>query len=349
MRLNNLELTHFSSETKLPMRFYLTNHCNYRCRTPLSTEFCDHQYTDAYPSINDLTLIFKLFQKTNLTEIAKISGREPTLYPDLIPLVKELNKTANKITLSTNGYLNHEVIFKAIKSGVSLITLPIPSLDPKKYGFFTGLPEKLKESALKNILELINQLTEYNVELHFIRILIKDFNDSSKDMKDFISFSKKNKAITKIFDLNYHHRLNILISDNIFSENLVLQDSIENIWQKLYVSTTNWKKKFLSEAVKKIEFSNKISCRKVILMSMKNGAKILMDEFLPEKKKEITFCNNCMHFDYCREGPFSNGWELRPDLLIQACPLREDITINLKQPENIRNIKKTNGDIIVER
>ncbi len=84
-------------------------------------------------------------------------------------------------------------------------------------------------------------------------------------------------------------------------------------------------------------------------MSLKNGVKILMDDFLPEKKKAFLLCRSCKNMNYCREGPFSNGWELRPDLLLQICPLRGDLTIDLRNPKNIQYIKLEEGKIIVVR
>jgi len=339
----SLKLTHFSSSEKLPLRFYPTNNCNYKCRTLYSTEFCDHQYSKNDPDYKDLLLIFKLFQQANLTEIAKISGREPTLYSHLIDLIKGLNKRAKKITLSTNGYKNHELVYKAIENGVSLVTLPIPSLNQNKYGFFAGLSEEKAKKAFGEVRQLIDNLSDYEVELHFIRILMRGFNDSNEDMKDFITFSKKHNAMMKIFDLNYHPRLNSPVG------NQKVEESSETIWKNLYVSTNDWKKKFSANATDIIEFSSNFSCRKVIVMSLKNGVKILMDDFLQDKKKAFSSCRNCKNRNYCREGPFSNGWELRPDLLIQICPLREDLTIDLRNPKNIQSIKLKNGKITVER
>lgn len=339
--LNNL--TNFSSAEKLPVRFYPTNNCNYQCRTPYSTIFCDHQYNHNKANFKDLIQIFKLFKSENLTEIAKISGREPTLYPELINLVKGLSKVAGKITLSTNGYENHEKIYNVIKNGVSLITISVPTLNHKRYGFFTGLPKEKAKKSLKNVLNLIENLSNYDVELHFIRILLKDFNDSIEDMNRFIDFSKKYDATMKIFDLNYHPMLNFPIG------NQTINISSETIWKNLYVPTDQWREKFLADSINKIDFLNSFSCRKVTLMSLKNGIKVLMDDFLEEKKKRFDHCRNCKYLSYCREGPFSNGWELRPNLLLQICPLRDDLTLDLRNPKKIQKLKFKGGKLKVER
>ena len=210
-------INHFSSPSKLPLRLYPTNKCNFRCLTPINTQFCDHIYEELDADLDSFVTISKKFFTTGLSDIVKISGREPTLYPNLVDLIHELKRFILKIMLSTNGTGSTSLMQSLIDGGVSIFALPFHTNNREKYIRMCGISGKTADRYFDHTQQIIAHLSEQKQEIHLIRVLMRGLNDSVEELDEFIEFCGKYCAMGKIFTLNYHPNLHRLFENTSLS------------------------------------------------------------------------------------------------------------------------------------
>jgi len=98
----------------VPSIFIRTSGCNQRCA------WCDTSYTSWNPEGAELTLDQILVQvKTHLARHAVVTGGEPMIAPDIIPLTERLRELGLHITVETAG-----IVFK-------LVGCDLMSISPK--------------------------------------------------------------------------------------------------------------------------------------------------------------------------------------------------------------------------
>ena len=131
-----------------------TNMCNLRCK---------HCYQNASkPLSNELTLKEKLklideLDKVGVPSIA-LSGGEPTIHPDFLPVVKAASSKGMYVAVATNGWRFADMDFlKKVKdSGLRYVEVSIDSANPRKHDEFRGVEGSWKRAvkALENAVKL---------------------------------------------------------------------------------------------------------------------------------------------------------------------------------------------------
>jgi hypothetical protein len=210
-----------------------------------------------------------------------------------------------------------------------------------------GLPVKTADSFYEHTQKVIAYLSEQKQEIHLIRVLMHNFNDSIEELNEFIEICGKYHALGKIFLLNYHPNINRSFVKNQFVNPKPNINSLD-VFNQLNVQIEPFHKYIQEKAIKDQSYSNEFSLRTINVYEMENGAKFLFDSFESVKTK-YNFCKSCEFIDVCKEGPYSNGWEIRPDLKLQICPMRADLTIDLRSPEEIKKIVFQEGKLNVIR
>ncbi|MBW3014836.1 radical SAM protein [Candidatus Woesearchaeota archaeon] len=113
---------------------------------------------------------------------------ETTLYPDLIELVKKLNKIKgiHFISMQTNAsFLTKEMIDKLIKAGLGRINLSIHTLDKELGKKLAGVPSY----DVSKIIELCKYISKQKIELFLTPVWMPKIND--KDIIDIIKLAKE--------------------------------------------------------------------------------------------------------------------------------------------------------------
>ena len=109
--------------------------CNFRC------PFCHNAPLlggDADPVMDDTALLAFLEKRKGLLDGVCITGGEPTLQPELIPLLQKLKAMGYCVKLDTNGY-RPEVLRAAVESGaVDYVAMDIKN-SPARYPETAGL------------------------------------------------------------------------------------------------------------------------------------------------------------------------------------------------------------------
>ncbi len=115
-----------------------TNRCNLHCK---------HCYQDSVrtPTTDELSLEEKLnlvdqMGAAHLPMLA-ISGGEPTISDDLLPVLRRAHSYAIHLTLATNGVsITEESAGKLAEAGLRYVEISLDSVDPKRHDAFRGQP-----------------------------------------------------------------------------------------------------------------------------------------------------------------------------------------------------------------
>ncbi len=153
--------------------------CNFRC------PFC-HNATlvlapHSQPIISEDEIFSNLKKRIGIIEGVCITGGEPTLYPDLIDLIKRIKDLGFLVKLDTNGS-NPKMVENLIDSNlIDYIAMDIKN-SKEKYPLTSGL----KNMDMESISESISLLINSHIDYEFRTTVVKNFHESS----DFISIGK---------------------------------------------------------------------------------------------------------------------------------------------------------------
>ena len=131
-----------------------TNACNLRCK---------HCYQNAGKTLSDeLTYEEKVNVMDQLDRMGvpliALSGGEPTVHPDFIPIVREGTRRGIFMAVATNGILfaNESFAEKGLKAGLKYIEVSLDSTDPEVHDEFRGVKGAwdLAVKGVKNLVKL---------------------------------------------------------------------------------------------------------------------------------------------------------------------------------------------------
>jgi pyruvate formate lyase activating enzyme len=166
---------------KRPAAVIFTPKCNYHC------PFCQNwQILKIKPEYRkDMNDIFRFIDKATPTiEAVKVTGGEPTLYPQLL---KELSVYSRKKGLrfgfDTNGFL-HDVIKELVPySDLISLDLKTDPTNPKSMEKLIGLPGKGQEAGHNTLKTLENLMLQNEVYLDLRTTVVPTLNDDERDFE----------------------------------------------------------------------------------------------------------------------------------------------------------------------
>lgn len=138
-----------------------------------------------FVNINDVINEFKMYLKENIEfDVITIVGEgEPTLFSRLEELIDEIKKLTDKpIAVITNGSL----LFDGdVRSALKKADLVLPSLDAGNEEMFIKINRPHGRIKFKNVIDGLRKFaSEYDGQLWMETMIVKDFNDSEKELLD---------------------------------------------------------------------------------------------------------------------------------------------------------------------
>ena len=120
-----------------------TNKCNAyslpaQKNSPGVCAFCFRQEEDSYGDIETVSKVAKKISVLPFEKIVTVTGGEPLLYPNIIPLVKELANFGKEVSLHTNGILLEEYI-DSFEGCVKYVSLPFDGHKPHIADYYRGV------------------------------------------------------------------------------------------------------------------------------------------------------------------------------------------------------------------
>lgn len=145
--------------------------CNMRCHYCHNSHILDAKQN----TIPLVDVVCFLRQRKKFIDAVVISGGEPTLYPDLIPLLRLLKADGFLIKLDTNG-TRPKVLQQAVNLGlVDYVALDVKA-PAKKYPLVTGV-------SITNVLVAVQYLKQQNHVEYMLRTTVSPYL-SIKDLQE---------------------------------------------------------------------------------------------------------------------------------------------------------------------
>lgn len=122
------------------LRLSITDVCNFRCNYCLPNGYQPEPNKPRFLCLEEIRRIAMSFAELGMEKI-RITGGEPTLRKDFIPIIETLNQidSIKHIALTTNGYRMAKEVSAWKKAGITSINVSVDSLDPKMFHRITGV------------------------------------------------------------------------------------------------------------------------------------------------------------------------------------------------------------------
>jgi cyclic pyranopterin phosphate synthase len=116
------------------LRISLTDRCNYRCAYCMPEDGVPWLAKQDLLTADEILEIAQAAMEVHGITRFKLTGGEPTLRADLIPIIRQLRQSgADDISITTNGQLLEHLVAPLRKAGLDRITVSIDSLHPEKF------------------------------------------------------------------------------------------------------------------------------------------------------------------------------------------------------------------------
>lgn len=119
------------------LRLSLTNSCNFSC------VYCVHdgepQWTQAQTSVDQFLNWIRSIHSINPLNEIRLTGGEPTLYRDLLPLVQRLSELGiTNLAMTTNGYALEHMARPLQAAGLKSVNISVDALDENVFRSMGG-------------------------------------------------------------------------------------------------------------------------------------------------------------------------------------------------------------------
>ncbi|MBY0426830.1 MAG: radical SAM protein, partial [Cytophagales bacterium] len=217
--LESAEIIDQYHRTFSSLRISLTGICNLGCtycvpekltKSSIRTEVSPLPYHTLFDIVCQLGSILK-FKNIRLT------GGEPTLYPDLIPFTRLLkSQHISTISLTTNGYLLKPLVKDLKDAGVSAINI---SLDTLQESTFSTLA---RSKSLYKILEAIEETIQLGIPVKINMVVMKGIN--SNEVLEMLNYCGERGITLRYLELMKmgHLYSNGKFNDLYYSESEIL-------------------------------------------------------------------------------------------------------------------------------
>lgn len=121
------------------LRLSVTDRCNFRChycRLPSGSDAIDG---GRLLSREEIVRLCRLFHELGVERI-RLTGGEPLVRPDLLPMARDLAALSDALdlSLSTNAFLLPKLARELKEAGVGRVNISLDSLDPATFAAITG-------------------------------------------------------------------------------------------------------------------------------------------------------------------------------------------------------------------
>ena len=150
--------------------------CNFRC------PFCHNASLvlapNSQPIISKEEVLSTLRKRIGILEGVCITGGEPSLYPGLIDLIKEIKDLGFLVKLDTNGTNPNTIKYLLESNLIDYIAMDIKNCK-EKYSLSSGI----KNTVIDKISESISLLINSNIDYEFRTTVVKNLHDASDFIK----------------------------------------------------------------------------------------------------------------------------------------------------------------------
>ncbi|TAG57138.1 MAG: radical SAM protein [Cytophagales bacterium] len=200
------------------LRVSLTNTCNLAC-TYCVNENADYKQVSKFENQilkteNLLEIIIKLHKILQFKTI-RLTGGEPTLYKNIVPLIQQLSSLDVKIKLTTNGFLLKNLIDKLNINELDSINVSLDAMDEDIFFRIS------KRRSLYKILEGIEAAKSKNIHVKLNAVILKNINSSQ--ILPLLEYSFSKNISIRFLELMKMGHIKDGNFDNFFSQKDILK------------------------------------------------------------------------------------------------------------------------------
>ncbi|HEY4144021.1 GTP 3',8-cyclase MoaA [Pinirhizobacter sp.] len=168
----NAQLPDQHGRTKRKLRISLTDRCNFRCT------YCMPEHPTWLPRAQllsgpELLRLAGLFIDQGITQI-RLTGGEPLLRPDLLPLVDELqglrSRGLERISMTTNASRMAPVASRLVQAGIDDFNVSLDAIDADTFKNMTG-------RGIAPVLEGIQALQDAGASVKLNAVVVRGQNE----------------------------------------------------------------------------------------------------------------------------------------------------------------------------
>lgn len=168
-----MEIFDIHNRTFKTLRVSLTNTCNLACTYCVND--ANEEKMDANRDVLHFEKLANIIQILNQNldlQTIRLTGGEPTLYKNIVPLIKKIHGLGPKIKLTTNGFLLKNFIDKLDGDELDSINISLDALDEDIFFKIS------KRRNLQKILDGIDAALAKGIHLKLNCVVIKGVNES---------------------------------------------------------------------------------------------------------------------------------------------------------------------------
>ncbi len=205
------------------LRVSLTNTCNLSCVYCVD-ESHDNRFVQTSSavsaqkplSVQEFVDVISALHQTLELETIRLTGGEPTLYRELLPLMQGINPLGiPAIKMTTNGYLLAPKIKAYAQAGLTSLNISLDALEPEPFYQIS------RRRNLQKILHGIEQAIELGLEVKINCVVMRGMNETQ--IVPLLEFAHKHNIRIRFLELMQMGHLFGNFEDHFFSEQDILQ------------------------------------------------------------------------------------------------------------------------------
>lgn len=138
------------------LRISVTDRCNLRCIYCMPEGQVSFLEEKERLSCQEMVEIVRILAGLGVKHV-RVTGGEPLLFPDCIPLIRQINKIPEieTVSITTNGTYLKELAGDLVSAGIAGVNVSLDTLDPIKYQRIT------RGGNVKDVLEGLETIMSY--------------------------------------------------------------------------------------------------------------------------------------------------------------------------------------------
>ena len=175
------------------LRLSVTEKCNFRCNYCLPNGYKARR--SQYLNLQEITNLAFAFKELGIEKI-RLTGGEPTLRPDLMPIIRTLKETVGipQVALTTNGFRLSQDIEQLREAGLDSLNISMDSLQKDRFKNICGMD---RCESIKKTIDRALGLGFSSLKLNCV--LLKDQNDD--EFFQFLEFVKSRDVTIRFIEL----------------------------------------------------------------------------------------------------------------------------------------------------
>ncbi|OBX08036.1 molybdenum cofactor biosynthesis protein A [Gallibacterium salpingitidis] len=207
------------------LRLSITDVCNFKCNYCLPNGYQPPSDKQMFLSVVEIERLVRAFAELG-TEKVRITGGEPTLRKDFLPIVEAIRQQQNikKIALTTNGYRMAKDVADWRAAGVDSINVSVDSLDPRLFQLITG------ENKLQQILQGIERAFAVGYDKVKVNaVLMKNLNEQG--FNQFLAWIKDQPIQMRFIELMQTGEMDHFFQQHHLSGSILKEKLLNSGWQ----------------------------------------------------------------------------------------------------------------------